>query len=41
MIAILPDINQASDHRFVVFGLEDVVKADRATEDIPYAIVRK
>jgi hypothetical protein len=35
MIAILPDINQTSDHRLVIFGLEDVVKADGTTEDIP------
>jgi hypothetical protein len=41
MIAILPDINQTSDHRLVVFGLEDMVEADRTTEDIPYTSVGK
>lgn len=33
-----PDIDEASDHGLVVLGLEDVVEADGAAENVPWLV---
>ena len=35
MIDLLPNINQATNHGLVVLWLENMVKANRAAENIP------